>query len=83
MFLISWSNSSSWSVGLVAFLFWLRASRRERVSWFVSSGCSAAAPGAVIFFVGMTKISALSKVVEVSIPEVGANVVDLFSNAMN
>jgi hypothetical protein len=24
MFLISWSNSSSWSVGLVAFLFWLR-----------------------------------------------------------
>jgi hypothetical protein len=32
MFLISWSNSSSWSVGLVAFLFWLHASRRERVS---------------------------------------------------
>jgi hypothetical protein len=30
MFLISWSNSSSWSVGLVAFLFWLLASRRER-----------------------------------------------------
>jgi hypothetical protein len=32
MSLISWSNSSSWSVGLVAFLFWLRASQRERVS---------------------------------------------------
>jgi hypothetical protein len=29
MFLISWSNSSSWNVGLLAFLFWLRASRRE------------------------------------------------------
>jgi hypothetical protein len=58
MSLITWSNSSSWSVGLVAFLFWLRASRRERVSWFVSSGYSAAAPGAVIFFGGMTKVSA-------------------------
>jgi hypothetical protein len=57
----------------VAFLFWLRASRRERVSWFVSSGCNAAAPGAVIFFGGMTKVNALPKVVEVSRPEVGAN----------
>jgi hypothetical protein len=83
MFLISWSNSSSWNVGLVAFLFWLQASRRERVSWFVSSGCSAVAPGAVIFFGGMTKVSALPKVVEVSTPEVGANVGDLFSNAMS
>jgi hypothetical protein len=83
MSLISWSNSSSWSVGLVAFLFWLRASRRERVSWFVSSGCSAAAPSAVIFFGGMTKVSDLPKVVEVSTPEVDANVGDLFSNAMN
>jgi hypothetical protein len=55
----------------------------ERVSWFVSSGCSAAAPGAVIFFGGMTKVSALPKVVEVSTPEVGANVGDLFSNAMS
>jgi hypothetical protein len=44
MSLISWSNCSSWSVGLVAFLFWLWASQRERVSWFGSSGCSAAAP---------------------------------------
>jgi hypothetical protein len=80
MFLISWSNSSSWNVGLVAFLFWLRASQRERVSWFVSNG-HIAAPGAVIFFGGMTKVDALPKVVEVSTPEVGANVGDLFSNA--
>jgi hypothetical protein len=49
----------------------------------VSSGCSAAAPGAVIFFNGMTKFSALPKVVEVSTLEVGANIGDLFSNAMN
>jgi hypothetical protein len=49
----------------------------------VSSGFSAAAPGTVIFFGGMTKVSALPKVVEVSTPEVGANVEDLFSNAMN
>jgi hypothetical protein len=49
----------------------------------VSSGCSAVAPGALIFFGGMTKVSALPKVVEVSTPEVGANVGDLFSNAMN
>jgi hypothetical protein len=49
----------------------------------VSSGCSAAAPGAVIFFDGMTKVSALPKVVEVSTPDVDANVGDLFSNAMS
>jgi hypothetical protein len=49
----------------------------------VSSGCSAAASGAVIFFDSMTKVSALPKVVEVGTPEVGANVGDLFSNAMN
>jgi hypothetical protein len=54
----------------------------ERVSWFVSSGCSAA-PGTVIFFDGMTKVYALPKVVEVSTPEVGANVGDLFSTAIN
>jgi hypothetical protein len=82
MSLISWSNSSSWNVGLVAFLLWLRASRRGRVSWFVSSGCSAA-PSAVIFFGGMTKVDALPKVVEVSTQEVGTNVGDLFLNAMN
>jgi hypothetical protein len=49
----------------------------------VSSGCSAAAPGTVIFFGGMTNVSVLPKVVGVSTPEVGANVGDLFSNAMN
>jgi hypothetical protein len=31
----------------------------------------------------MKKVDALPKVVEVSTPEVGANVGDLFSNAMN
>jgi hypothetical protein len=48
----------------------------------VSSGCSAA-PGAAIFFGDMAKVDALPKVLEVSTPEVGANVGDLFSNAMN
>jgi hypothetical protein len=48
----------------------------------VSSDCSAA-HGAVIFFGDMTKVDALSKIVEVSSPEVDANVGDLFSNAMN
>jgi hypothetical protein len=48
----------------------------------VSSGCSASL-GAVIFFDGMTKVDALPKIVEVSTPEVGANVGDLFSNAMS
>jgi hypothetical protein len=82
MSLISCSSSSSWNVGLVAFLFWLRASRRERVSWFVSNGCRVA-PGTIIFFDGMTKVDALPKIMEVSTLEVGANVGDLFSNAMN
>jgi hypothetical protein len=49
----------------------------------VSSGCNTAATGAIIFFGDMTKVSALPKVVEVSTPEVGANVEDLFSNAMS
>jgi hypothetical protein len=49
----------------------------------VSSGCGAAAPSAVIFFSDMTKVSALPKVVVVGTPEVGANVGDLFSNAMS
>jgi hypothetical protein len=48
----------------------------------VSSGCSAA-PGVVVFFGGITKVDALPKNVEVSTPEVGANVGDLFSNAMS
>jgi hypothetical protein len=39
----------------------------------VSSGCSAT-PSAVVFFDGITKVDALPKVVEVSTPEVGANV---------
>jgi hypothetical protein len=56
---------------------------RERVSWFVSNGCSVAAPNPKAFFGGMTKVSALPKVVEVSTLEVGANVGDLFSNAMS
>jgi hypothetical protein len=46
----------------------------------VSSGCGAA-PGVAVFFGGMTKVDALPKVVEVSTPEVGANVDHLFSNA--
>jgi hypothetical protein len=57
-------------------------SERERVSWFVSIGYSAA-PGVVVFFGGMTKVDALPKIVEVSTPEVGTNVGDLFSNAMS
>jgi hypothetical protein len=52
------------------------------VSWFVSSGCSAA-PGAVIFFGGITKVDALSKIVGMGTPNVGANVGDLFSSAMS
>jgi hypothetical protein len=48
----------------------------------VSSGCSAA-PGDVVFFSDMTKVDALPKIVEVSTPEVGTNVGDLFSNAMS
>jgi hypothetical protein len=48
----------------------------------VSSGCIAA-PGTVIFFGGMAKVDALPKIVEVSTPEVGANVGDLFSSAMS
>jgi hypothetical protein len=81
MFQISWSNSS-WSVGLVAFLFWLRASRRERISWFGSRGYSAAAPGAEAFFGGMTKVSACRRWSKKGSPEVGASVGDLFSSAM-
>jgi hypothetical protein len=48
----------------------------------VSSGYSAA-PSVVVFFGGMTKVDALSKVVEVSTPEVGANVDHLFLNIVN
>jgi hypothetical protein len=48
----------------------------------VSSGCSAA-PGTAVLLGGMTKVDALPKVVEVSTPEVGANVGHLFSNAID
>jgi hypothetical protein len=58
------------------------ASRREIISWFVSSACSAA-PGATVLFGGMSKVDALLKVVEVSTPEVGANVGYLSSNAID
>jgi hypothetical protein len=40
-------------------------------------------PGTIAFFGGMSKVDALPKVVEVSSPEVGANVGHLFSNAIN
>jgi hypothetical protein len=48
----------------------------------VSSGCRAA-PGNVAFFGDMSKVDALSKVVEVSSPEVSANVGNLFSNVVS
>jgi hypothetical protein len=48
----------------------------------MSSGCSAA-PGTAVFFGGMMKADALLKVVEVSTPEVGANVGHLSSNAID
>jgi hypothetical protein len=67
-------------VGLVAFLLWLWASQRERVSWFGSSGCRAAAPVAEAFFGGMTKVNACRRWSTGS-PELGANVGDLLSNA--
>jgi hypothetical protein len=60
----------------------LLAPWRESVSWFMSSGCSAT-PGDVVFFGGMMKVDALPMVVEVSTPEVGANVGYLFSNTIN
>jgi hypothetical protein len=55
----------------------------ERESVLVCVQWLQCSPGAVIFFGGMTKVDALPKIVEVSTPEVGANVGDLFSNAMN
>jgi hypothetical protein len=48
----------------------------------VCSGCRAA-PGTVAFFGGMSKMDVLPKAVEVSSPEVGANVGHLFSDAIN
>jgi hypothetical protein len=80
MSLISWSNSFSWNVGLVAFLFWLRASRRESllvcVQWLQCSPWHCYLlrqhEEGLCFAEGCG-----------STPEVGANVGDLFSNAMN
>jgi hypothetical protein len=48
----------------------------------VSSGCRAAL-GIVVFFGGMSKMDDLPKVMELSSPEVGANVGLLFSNTIN
>jgi hypothetical protein len=52
-----------------------------------SSGCKVPAPVVEAFFGGMTKVMLAESVqdskMEVSSPEVGANVGDLFSSAMN
>jgi hypothetical protein len=48
----------------------------------VSSGYRAA-PGTVAFFGGISKVDALPKIVEVSSPEVSANVGLLFSNVVS
>jgi hypothetical protein len=69
----------------MAILFWFQASLRGSPSWLMSSGARAA-PGAVAFFGGMTKVVVRVLGVEggrLSSPEVGANVGHLFSNAMN
>jgi hypothetical protein len=49
------------------------------------SSCLRAAPGAIAFFRGMTKVVARAVAISgrLSSPEVGANVVHLFSNAVN
>jgi hypothetical protein len=64
--LISWSNSSSYGVGLVAFLFLLRASLRRSSSWLVSRGVRTA-PGAAVFFGGMTKVLAEFSLTKVAV----------------
>jgi hypothetical protein len=82
--LISWSSTSSCGVGLMAFLFWFQASLRRGPSWLMYNGAREA-PGSIAFFGGMTKVVARA-VVEggrLSSPEVGANVVHLFSSAVN
>jgi hypothetical protein len=84
MFLISWSNSSSWSVGLEAFLFWFRASRRERESlliWVQWLQCCS--PLRWSFLRRHDERQCLPKVVEKGSPEVGANVGDLFLTVMS
>jgi hypothetical protein len=47
----------------MAFLFWFRASLRGSPSWFMSSGARAA-PSAIAFFSGMTKVVARAPGVE-------------------
>jgi hypothetical protein len=65
----------------VAFLFWLLASHSESVSWFVSSGCRVA-PGAVVFFGGMTKVNACRRW-SFEFTGGGVNVRQLFSNVVD
>jgi hypothetical protein len=69
----------------MAFLFWFQASLRGSPSWLMSS-VARAAPGAIAFFGGMSKVVARAPGVEggcLSSPEVGANVGYLFSNVVN
>jgi hypothetical protein len=67
----------------MAFLFWFWASLRGSPSWLMSSGARAA-PGAIAFFGGMTKVVARPFVEggHLSSSEVGANVGHLFSNVV-
>jgi hypothetical protein len=69
----------------MAFLFWFRASLRGSTSWLMFSGARAA-PGAIAFFGGMTKVVVRVLGVEgvrLSSSLVGANVGHLFSIAVN
>jgi hypothetical protein len=67
----------------VAFLFWLRASRREREFPDLCSVAAVQQPLALKLFSAAGRRSGLAEGGRVSSPEVGANVGDLFSNAMN
>jgi hypothetical protein len=69
----------------MAFLFWLQASLKRSPSWLVSSSARAAL-GATAFFGGMVKVAVQALPVEcgrLSSPKVGANVVHLFSIAVD
>lgn len=48
----------------------------------MSSGCRAT-PGTIAFFGGMSKMDVLPKIMDVSSPEVAANVGHLLSDAIN
>ena len=66
----------------------LRRLPSKVLSWLGSSGCGAAAPVAEAFFGAIARVYSFRRCsrrleVEVSSPEVGANVGDLFSNASN